>query len=168
MSKPILYLLVGYPGAGKTSVAMIITAASGAVHLWADKARFERYGETYNQADSGELYETLVTHAAELLAAGQSVVFDTNFNYRRDRDLLRQVASKAGADTKLLWVQTLKEIAYQRAISRTGGKRMFIDMTPADFERVAGHLEPPTADEQAIIIDGAHIDPAVIKRQLGL
>lgn len=165
---PTLYLFVGYPGAGKTTVAKIIAEATGAVHLWADKERHDRFGDIYQQKDNDALYEQLNKRTAELLEAGKSVVFDTNFNYYKDRESLRQIAREAAAETVLIWLKTPQELAYRRAITENGGKRMFITMSHEDFERVASHLEPPMDSEKPIIIDGTHIDPETVKQQLGL
>ena len=153
---------------GKTKAAKIIAGATGAIHLWADKERHERFGEVYSQAQSDELYQHLNNEAANLLSSGNDVVFDTNFNYFKDREHLRTIGAASGAETKVIWVRAPKELAYQRAIAEPQGKRMFVTMSHEDFERVASHLEPPRVEEHAIEIDGTHIDPKVIKQQLGI
>ncbi|HVS58573.1 MAG TPA: ATP-binding protein [Candidatus Saccharimonadales bacterium] len=168
MSKATLYLMVGYPGSGKTTTAKIIHELTGAEHVWADKERHERFGEVYRQADSDELYRILNDRTAQLLQAGKSVVFDTNFNYRKDRDSLRQIATEAGATPVVLWLQTPKETAFHRAVTQTNGQRMFVSMTHDDFERVASHLEAPGADEHPIVLDGTHVTAEYVKQNLGL
>jgi predicted kinase len=166
--QPKLYLFVGYPGAGKTTVAQIVAETTGAVHLWADKERHDMFGGVYRQEQSDELYRLLNEHAAQLLRDGKSVIFDTNFNYYRDREHLRHIASEAGASAILIWLKTPEELAYRRAVAENGGKRLFITMSHEDFERVASHLEPPHPEEHAVEIDGTHVDPASVKRQLRL
>lgn len=156
--KPTLYLMVGYPGAGKTTISEIIARKTGATHLWADRVRRERYGEpTYSVAENDDLYSHLNRVTAELLEAGNSVIFDTNFNFRHDRDLLRQIGSTHGAHTVLIWVNTAYEVARHRATVAPPNKahRILGLMSNADFESNASRLEPPTADEQPIIVDGA-------------
>src|SRR5688500_5646811 len=111
MSRPILYLMLGYPGAGKTTTAKIIHELTGAVHLWADKIRNERFSEpTPSHAENLELYNYLNELTGELLATGQSVIFDTTFNFYKDRQHLREIASRYGAVTQLIWVRTPKEL----------------------------------------------------------
>lgn len=166
--KPTLYLFVGYPGAGKTTVAKIITEATGAVHLWADKERHDLFGEIYRREQSDDLYARLNKRTVQLLQSGKSVVFDTNFNYYKDREHLRHIAHEADAQTMLIWLKTPKELAYRRAIAENGGKRLFITMSHEDFERVASHLEPPRPNESAIEIDGTHVDYETVKQQLGI
>lgn len=76
MKSPVLYLMLGYPGAGKTTTAKTIHELTGAVHLWADKIRNERYPHpTHSHKENIELYDYLNELTAELLATGQSVIF---------------------------------------------------------------------------------------------
>ena len=171
MGKPVLYLMVGYPGAGKTTLAKIIAEATGAVHIWADKERHQMFKTpTHSHAESRKLYDHLNNIAAKLLAQGKSAIFDTNFNFYKDREHLRRIALKNGAETVLIWVTTPKELAQRRSVEHSHEQetRVWGNMPLADFQRLSGHLQPPHEDEQPITIDGTHIDPETVKQQLGL
>jgi predicted kinase len=169
MSQPTLYLFVGYPGAGKTTVARLLRQATGAVHIWADHERQLQFGQpNLDQAQISEFYDRLNSQTEQLLAEGKSVIFDTNFNYRKDRDCLREIATKHGAKTVVIWLNTPVEIARIRAVEKSHGEntRVWGNMTPADFERLSDRLEAPTPDENPVEINGAQIDEQQVIQQL--
>lgn len=171
MNKPKLYLFVGYPGSGKTSVAHIIHELTGATHLWADKIRRERLGPpNYTHKENMELYNHLNEMTAELLRAGNSVIFDTNFKFKSDRDHLRRIAETHDADVVTLWLTTTKEEAKHRATEphHQVHTRIHGEMSIEDFDRLSSGTEWPTDEEAAIKIDGNHIDKNEVKRSLGL
>jgi len=170
MGKPKLYLLVGYPGAGKTTLSRLIAERTGAVHIWADVERHKLFGEaTHSQAESLKLYEYLNEEVEKLLAAGYSVVFDTNFNFRVDRDLLREIASRHGAESIVIWIQVPKDAAKQRVVNKIDKRNGYmVAMTEEQFDAITSKLEPPRDDENVIKIDGTKFDREELLRQLGL
>jgi predicted kinase len=160
MNKPTLYLLIGYPGAGKTTVARIIQEATGAEHLWSDLERHKLFGQpTHSETESVQLYDELNRRTEALLAEGRSVVFDTNFNFHEDRRKLRAIADRQGAATVIVWVTVPESVARHRAVDR-GLKRngYHTRLTNEEFERFIAKLEPPTKDEKVIKIDGTKLD----------
>jgi predicted kinase len=164
MNKPILYLLIGYPGAGKTTVAKIIHEATGAVHLWSDIERHKMFGHpTHSTEESLQLYDELNRRTEALLAEDKSVIFDTNFNFQEDRRKLREIATRQGAETVIVWITIPQHVARHRAVDR-GVKRngYHTRMTNEDFSRIVGKLEPPVKDEKIIKIDGTKLDRQTI------
>lgn len=158
---PTLYLFVGFPGAGKTTIARWICGATGAVHIWADKERKEMFiHPTHSHKESQELYAYLNARVEEHLQAGTSVVFDTNFNFREDREHMRKIARRAGAEIVIIWVRTAKDIAKHRAVNDSHDKptRLFGNMHSRTWDRIAGHLQPPTNEPDVIELDGADLD----------
>jgi predicted kinase len=171
MKRPTLYLMVGYPGSGKTTTSHIIHDLTGAEHIWADHERHDMFpNPTHDKDESHKLYKVLNQRADELLSKGRSVIFDTNFNFRRDRDHLRAIARRNGALTKLIWIRIAKEVALERTQSDHHATRnKYDDIMPVEsFERMTSHLEPPEADEKPIELDGANITPGYVAQKLGL
>lgn len=162
---------MGYPGSGKTSAALEIAQLTGAEHLWADKIRRQRLGQpTYSHQENMHLYQEMNQRVAELLATGKSVVFDTAFNFYKDREHLREVARSHGAECVLLWLKVDRDTAKERALMSEiqAIRPLGHDMKPEDFERMADNLEAPHADEAYIALDGTQITSDYIRKQLNL
>lgn len=166
---PTLYLMIGYPGAGKTTIAQHISALTGAVHIWTDKERQDMFGgQEHTPEASSQLYTQLNHQAGRLLAEGNSVVFDTNFRFRKDRDQLRRIAEDAHANVVIIWVTTDRETAHTRAtkLSENAPNRFFGNISDADFARVTDHLDKPTPDEHALKIEGSNVTEDTVRKLL--
>jgi predicted kinase len=169
MAKPTLYLFIGYPGAGKTTVAKIISHVTGAFHIWADIERHRRFkSPTHSQEESQELYEQLNDATNYLLAEGKSVAFDTNFNYLSDREKLRKVADKNDANTILIWINTPIEVSRKRAVTSEMRNLYEVGMTNEQFDAIASKLEKPVAGEQVIKVDGTNLNQETLLNKLGI
>lgn len=170
-TRPTLYLMVGYPGAGKTTAAKAIQKLTGAVHLWADHERRERFGQPrHTEQESLELYDGLNRRTEQYLGQGKDVVFDTSFRFRRDRDHLRQIAENQDARSRVLWVQVPRELAQERAITQDeqNHTRVLGRMPIEAFNRMADSLEEPAPDENPVVLDGTKITPEYVKKALDL
>jgi predicted kinase len=164
-------MMVGYPGSGKTTVARYIHSLTGAEHIWADYERKEMFGTpTHSKEESRQLYDRLNDRVDALLAEGKSVIFDTNFNFRKDRDHMRRIAVKNGAAAILVWVQAPKEVAFARASIDTHQQstRVLGNIPKHEFERMADNLEPPEDDERPLIFDGMRVTPEYTAEKLGI
>lgn len=158
--KPVLYLMIGYPGAGKSTVANIISETTGAVHLMADAERHKMFpNPTHSAEETLNLYDELNRRTEQLLREGKSVVFDTNFNFRFDRQKLKQVADNAGAETETIWVTVDVDEAKKRAVHSQYLRNGYsASMSEAHFDEIVSKLEPPSEDEKVIKIDGTNLD----------
>ena len=156
--------MVGYPGAGKTTVARIIAEETGAIHLWADVERHKMFEQpTHSQEESMRLYDELNRGAEALLAGGHSVVFDTNFNFREDRQKLRDIATRHGAETIVVWITIPVGIAKDRAVGADESRNGYqAQMTGEQFDAIVTKLEPPSEDEKVIKLDGTKLDERTV------
>ncbi|HET9098575.1 MAG TPA: ATP-binding protein [Candidatus Saccharimonadales bacterium] len=170
MHQPRLYLFVGYPGAGKTTISKYIVDNTDAKHIWADVERHKLFPKPrHSKAESDELYEKLNAATDYLLSQGKSVVFDTNFNHKADRDKLREIAECNNAKTVLVWVKTPLKLSKERAVFAHECRNLYdVIMSEQQFDSIATKLEEPSAEEEPIIIDGTNTDEKILTEKLGI
>lgn len=164
-----LYLMLGFPGAGKTSAAKIISKISGAEHIWADFERRKIHGTpTYTQSENDELYHSLNNKTRQLLESGKSVIYDTAFNHQKDREKMRDLAHRLKVKTIIVWVKVPKSVARERAqnIGNHLETRLLGSMTDEQFDHLIKKLEQPHADEKVIELDGLKLTEKYIKTKL--
>lgn len=170
VQRPTLFMMVGYPGSGKTTTSRIIHELTGAEHLWADQERGKMFTEpTHSKHESRVLYDTLNARVDKLLGEGKSVIFDTNFNFYKDRQLMREIAVRHGAEARLVWVKTDVNLARERAthIQHSYQNGYTVSMPIDQFDRMAGNLQPPENDEHPTIMDGTKITREYVAEKLG-
>src|SRR5579862_4791760 len=103
MGQPVLYLLIGYPGAGKTTTAKRIAKITGAVHLSSDETRRKLFeAPTFTEREHTELYSHVDNHLESLMKQGRDVVYDANLNRYIHREEKYKMAKKYHYQTKLV------------------------------------------------------------------
>jgi predicted kinase len=176
-NKPLLILLYGYPGAGKTYFARQLVEQLQAAHVHGDRIRSELFDEPRYDREENEVIAHLMDYmAGEFLNAGMSVVYDTNAMRLTQRRALRDLARKSGAQPLLIWQQIDLESAYLRASKRDRRKaddKHSPAVDRATFDRIASGMQNPQ-NEEYIVISGKHVFgtqiSALVKRlqELGL
>ena len=168
MSKPTLHLLMGLPGAGKTTLAKILQKLTKAARLSSDDYRLIIYPEpTFSQKEHDSLY-ALIDHSTEhLLEAGHDVIYDANLNRKVHRQEKYELARKFDAEVILWWVKTPKEMAKKRRVDEQDVLLLPEGETPEKmFDRIATILEEPASEESHIEIDGSHIDATTVLAEI--
>ena len=148
MTRPKLSVICGLPGAGKTTRAIAISKATGAVRLCPDEWLVAMGISLVDYSIRFRLQDHMIQHGETLLQAGVSVVVEFGSWSRHERDAIRQIAERTGAATELHFVDApLAELA--RRVRERGGpdaKSLLEDVLlkfPEKFER-------PTADETTL------------------
>lgn len=171
MSKPILYLMLGYPGAGKTTVSEYIAEFSGAVHINSDQFRIHMFENPLGITDAQheKMYEHLDYMTEHILSSGKSVIYDANLNRYIHRKEKYDICKRVGANAKLIWVKTDEQTARQRATveaAKHPNHRPFGNMEKKVFDRLINQVEPPKKDEKPLIINGETISPEEIRQAI--
>lgn len=74
--------MLGYPGAGKTTVSEHISQITGAVHLNSDQFRIHMFKNPLeiSETEHENMYRMLDHIAEQTLSSGKSVIYDANLN----------------------------------------------------------------------------------------
>ena len=166
--KPTLFLLMGLPGSGKTTAAKALEEVTGAARLSSDEERLKLWNDpTLSEAEHQALYTYLDAKTQELLQSGRSVVYDANLNRKQHREEKYRLAKQLGVRPILLYLQADQQLAKKRRLSQTTEKLVPKDETPTHmFERIAKIIEPPTDDEEHLVLDGTKITPEYVAARL--
>ncbi|MEE1740070.1 ATP-binding protein [Streptomyces sp. BE147] len=159
---PVVFLLVGLTGSGKTTYAQRKLEPEGAVRLSVDEvvhARHGRYGidypeNTYFEKESpvvAELHERL----AELVAEGRDVVWDHGLWPRKDRDAMKDLVEAAGGRWRLLYFPVDREELLRRLAERNEREDAnALVVTPEALDDFFARFEKPQDEGEEIVEPG--------------
>lgn len=155
--KPIHYLLVGYPFAGKTTVAKELEKQLGFKRLSIDEVKFELGFEGVSDDDVPDeawdkIFTELDKRIVENLKAGKTIVNEYAWLTKEWRNRARKLATELGIETKLLFVNTPEQIARERWQQNRKNNSRF-DVPDSVFEEAIKLFEKPTKDENIIVYD---------------
>ena len=142
---PVLVAVGGMSGTGKTVVARDLAPGigpfPGAVHLRTDTERKVRAAQvSYAPAAREAVYDQMFARAANLLAAGRSVILDGTFLDEAQRRTAEALAHKSGAGFRGLWLIAPLPVLVERVTSRKG------DASDADASVVSAQARLAPAD----------------------
>lgn len=159
-SKPVMILMYGFPGSGKTYLARQLCNTVQAAYVSSDRIRGELFEKPRYDKAENEIVEHLMLYMAqEFLDAGVSVVFDTNASRFVQRRTLRDLAKKMGAKSLLIWLQVDQETAFGRIMKRDMRKNDDKYARPFDrtgFEAYIGQMQNPKLGENYVVLSGKH------------
>jgi predicted kinase len=161
LNQPTLFLLYGFPGAGKTYFARQLSDDFKAAHVQADRIRHELFTEPRYDRQENQIVSQLTLYMTEeFISAGLSVILDMNAARAGQRRKLREIARRAGAQTVVIWFQIDMETAFARVSSRDRRRaddRYAIDYSQDLFERIASSMQNPEPTEEYVVLSGKHV-----------
>lgn len=163
-NKPLLILLYGFPGAGKTTFANQLTNSLDCAHVHGDRIRYELFEEPrYDEQEDGIIKQLMDYMTEEFLKAGISVIYDANMSRKTERHEIRELARKKHAKTLLVWFQLDPDTAYSRTKKRDRRKsedKYAFDYTESEFREYASRMQHPAPTEDYVVVSGKHTYPS--------
>ncbi|CAN5426654.1 hypothetical protein BH10PAT3_BH10PAT3_4820 [soil metagenome] len=162
--KPILILLYGFPGSGKTYFSRQFCEEVQAAHLEEDRIRFELFDKPrYSRQENYALSRIMEYMTGEFLNAGISVVYDMNAMRMSQRRTMREIARKHKAEPLIVWFQVDADTAFLRNHKRDrrhSDDRFAAGYDVGQFKELASHMQQPESTEDFIVISGKHSYPS--------
>lgn len=165
-ASPVLVLMSGLSGSGKSWLAQQLAPDLGAVHLRSDVERKRlanlpelassgsALGEGLYSEESGvRVYRALARAADATLQGGYPTIVDATFGRREDRRIFQNLASRRAVPLCVVWCQaplgTLETRIAERA--RIGNDPSEADLSVLHWQQK--HYEPIGSEESLIVFD---------------
>lgn len=163
LTKPVLIMMYGFPGAGKTYFARQLSNSLNAVHVSSDRVRGELFERPRYDKEENQVVEHLMQYMSEeFMNAGISVIYDMNVPRGLHRKQLRELAKKVNAKSILLWLQVDHDTAFGRIMKRD--KRRLDDKYARTYDRTGfdayiTSMQNPKKEEDFVVLSGKHSFP---------
>ncbi len=152
----LVFLIVGLPGAGKTTRAKELETSAPALRLTPDEWQIALFGDQ-NPPDKRDLVEgKLVELGMRAAALGTNVVLDFGFWGRDERSALRWIARRVGARSRVVYLPIDHEEQRSRVVTRfaTAPGQTF-HMSEVELEQWRAQFQAPDDEE----LRGSRIPP---------
>lgn len=171
-SHPVLWLMHGLAGAGKTTVSEVVLTTLGAVRLRADVERKRLFGlpadAQTGSAPGGGLYDAAATDATYarleevarlVVGSGRHCIVDATFLAASRRSRFRGLARELGVDCRIVSCRASPETLRTRLEARQARAREASEADLAVLEYQRAREDPLRADETANAIVVRTDDP---------
>ncbi|WP_406112621.1 AAA family ATPase [Streptomyces sp. NBC_01014] len=149
--QPVVWLLTGMPGSGKTTFAKAL-ARGGVVRLSVDDQMTARHGrigkdhpEREHLALQAPVIEDVRRQLVALLREGRSVVLDHGLGTRAVRDDYKQLVTEHGARWRLVHFQADHDELLRRLAKRNNEQEHGV-ISPETLAWIAEHSEAPVGE----------------------
>ena len=160
LSQPLVIVVTGLPGSGKTFFANSFATTFGAASVSNDKIRWTLFANhTYSENENAMVDQISDLLIVELLRTKRTFIIDGGYNSSLKRKHIEIIAKKAGFATLTVEVQTEPLTAKDRAKSRSAKNpcdKFKQSLKPEQFAKLVKNYEAPTIGRSSVVISGKH------------
>jgi len=144
---PHIIMMVGIPGAGKTTFAERFAKTFSAPYL-NPRSLSHQTGIAVNEAEA-----VTQLFLDELLKTNRTLLYEGPVETKAERAEVLKQAKQAGYQTLLVWVQTEPLEARRRAMRR---QQDGTPLSSEEFDNAVAYFESPLPNEKPVVISGRH------------
>lgn len=160
LARPLLILVIGLPGAGKSFFARHFGDTFGAPLVSADEMQFELFDPPkFTLMEYGLIKRLAERQLTQLTKTRSSIIIDGICNTRQERQQLEKFAAAHNYGTLIVWVQTDEPTAKSRSTQRNKkrqGDELNVKLTTEQYSAQAKRLVQPVKAEEYVVISGKH------------
>jgi predicted kinase len=139
LSRPLVVMVIGLPGSGKSFFARQFADMFGAPLISADFIRHALApGSEYSPREDALVATLVQNEIAELFKTGKTFIVDGSVNSRAIRTAIERQATKHGYGKMVVWVQTDEPTCVARSMKRSSKRKtdeLNASMSIDTFER---------------------------------
>ncbi len=156
--KPIVYMICGFIGAGKTTFAKKLEAETGAIRITKDEWLIKLFGHS-PLIDKFEEYDEKICElsndiAFQFIERGIDVIIDDGFWVRSQREEMKKRIEGLGAKAVLYYVKCPMGIMKDRVVGRNKNlSKDSFEVSESTFESYVRFWEPPSNDEDYVLVE---------------
>lgn len=159
-TKPLLVVVLGLPGAGKSFFARRFADTFNAPLVSYDEIRSELFNDlSYSDDENAIVNRIAEMQLRELMKMKKIIVIDGGHNPKVSRNNLKSVAKQAGYEILCIWVQTDERTTRERSLKRSARReddRFNRSISNDEYDRMARKFTPPSQYERYVVISGRH------------
>lgn len=160
LSRPLVLMMLGIPGSGKSFFAGQFSETFGAPLLSVDRLRRQIIPEPrYSKEEDALLWDIILSETQELLKTKKTFIIDGGTHTKVARAAVSRLAKAAGYDTLLIWVQTDEVTAKTRATKQQRTSHLVTPLPPLSPEIFTARIKrfsKPSPLEKQVVISGKH------------